>query len=81
MKEDLNPVTFANLIKETFSLVILKQTVWLIPSMLAAGFYFTMYCVEVRFYYTSTLLLLYYVLCRGEILLYFYFAFTLLCTV
>ncbi|XP_063677625.1 UNC93-like protein MFSD11 [Bolinopsis microptera] len=47
MKEDLNPVTFGNLIKETFSLVILKQTVWLIPSMLAAGFYFTMYCVEI----------------------------------
>ena len=48
MKEDLNPRTFANLLKETFSLVILRQTLWLVPSMAAAGFYFTMYCVEVR---------------------------------
>ncbi|KAL5252413.1 hypothetical protein ACHWQZ_G015250 [Mnemiopsis leidyi] len=47
MKEDLNPMTFANLVKETFSLVILRQTLWLVPSMLAAGFYFTMYCVEI----------------------------------
>ena len=49
MKEDLNPMTFANLVKETFSLVILRQTLWLVPSMLAAGFYFTMYCVEVMY--------------------------------
>ena len=47
MKEDLTPRSFGVMVKETFDLVTLRQTLWLIPSMLAAGFYFTMYCVEV----------------------------------
>ena len=47
IKQDLEPQNLSRMIRETFTPVLVQETLLLILPMLAAGFLFIMYCVQV----------------------------------
>lgn len=47
IKQDLEPQNLSRMIRETFTPVLVQETLLLILPMLAAGFLFIMYCVQI----------------------------------